>query len=107
MKENTMTSFKTLIENVLHESKHSSGISYLDTAKYDYETKKRSFHATSGPVYHGLGKENGLLYAKNLANKHNISVKHVNDNTFEVEGNNNNIKKALHTHIEQQYSHLN
>ena len=102
-----MTNFKTLIENVLAESKNSTGTSYLDTATYDYETKKRSFHATSGPVYHGLGKENGILYAKNLANKHNISVKHVNDDNFELEGNNNNIKKALHTHIEQQYSHLN
>lgn len=102
-----MTSFKQLIENILVESKNSTGSSYLDTSTHNYETNKKSFHATSGPVYHGLGKENGLLYAKNLANKYNIGVKHVNDDTFELEGNNNNIKKALHTHIEQQYSHLN
>ena len=104
-----MTNFKQLLESTILENKigRSKGICYDDTAKYNYETHSKSFHATTGPIYHGLGKDHGRVYAKNLADKHNISVKNVDDDTFELEGNNNNIKHALQTHINYHYNHLN
>jgi hypothetical protein len=56
------------------------------------------------------GKKEFLELILTLAGCQDIKVDFERvDNGFEytVEGNNNNIKKALHTHIEQQYSHLN
>ena len=104
-----MTNFKTLIENILNENyvNRSQGVAYKDYKTKNYETGNESFHATSGPIYHGLGKVHGKAYAKTLAEDHNLKAQNIDDHTFELEGNNNNIKRALQDHITRHYNHLN
>lgn len=74
-----MTNFKRNCAKFWAEGKNEP----IFGTEYDYETKKRLFLLVDVVNISWFRKRKWNIIRKKSANKHNISVKHVNDDDFE------------------------